>query len=451
MRAIIVGAGAAGSNLAERLNAEKCDVVVVDHNPSLLSRLTEDLDILTIEGNGSSPVVLEKAGVRETQILVAVTDSDEVNILACAIARAAGVPHCVARVSSPDYVSGDISFDLKKVGVDLALNPKEECANELSHMLEISGTQEVIDLFNGRVLAVGFKVSPDSPLTRCTLGTCPKPDLIRSVRFIALQRGEDVIIPHGDTGFMVGDELYVVGRPADLDRMMDYVYPDRPVIRKVVIAGGGVLGRALARRLEKTRLDVTLIEQKETIAEACTGVLDRTLVLHGNVTSGETLEEAGITEKTAFVSVTGSDENNIIGCLLGQRAGACLTIAKVSKPEYVPIINSLSLLDRAVNPHLSMMNAILHFVRGHHVRSAALMSTMHGELLEVMVGAGHEWCGKQIKDLQIPRGAIIAVLERIGEMKVPAGDVRIESGDRLMLFALEKAMGQIKPLLERNA
>ncbi|MBP7274967.1 MAG: Trk system potassium transporter TrkA [Kiritimatiellae bacterium] len=451
MRAVILGAGSAGSHLAARLCAEKYDVVLVDRQAMPLAELSNDLDILTIEGHGSNPMILERAGIREAEIFVAVTDSDDVNILACSIARMAGVKYKVARVSAADYYSSDRVFNLKAMGVDLAINPKEECAQELAYMVSLPGSQEVVDLFEGHVLSIGFKISADSPLLRCTLATCPEADRLKRVRFLALQRGDEVMIPHGDNRFMVGDDLFVIGTPDDLDALLEYAYPDRPKISKVVIAGGGGMGRSLARMLESKHTDLVLVESNPAIAESCSEALDRTLVLKGDIMSSDTLENAGITDETAFIATTGSDENNIIGCLLGQREGACLTIAKVSRPEYVPIINSLSLLDRAVNPHLSMVNAILHYVRGRSVRSAAILSTLGGELLEVQIDAGHAWVTHRIRDLRIPRGAIIAVIEREGRVLVPTGDTRLEIGDRLVIFCLATIVEELTKLLKAPA
>ena len=451
MRAVILGAGSAGSHLAARLCAEKYDVVVVDRQAAPLAEISSDLDILTIEGHGSSPLILERAGIREAEIFVAVTDSDDVNILACSMARMAGVKYKVARISAADYYAPDSVLNLQQMGVDLAINPKEECASELAYMVSLPGSQEVVDLFQGHVLSIGFKVSADSPLLRCTLATCPQANILKPVRFLALQRGSEVMIPHGDTRFMVGDDLFVIGAPDDLDAMLEYAYPDRPRIRKAVIAGGGGLGRSLAKNLERRRLDLVLVETNPMIADLCSETLDRTLVLKGNIMSSDTLENAGITDETAFIATTGSDENNIIGCLLGQREGACLTIAKVSRPEYVPIINSLSLLDRAVNPHLSMTNAILHYVRGRSVRSAAVLSTLGGELLEVLVDSGHPWAGKNIRDLHVPRGAIIAVLEREDRTVVPTGDTRLAAGDKLVIFSLPGTADEVTALLKGPA
>lgn len=449
MKGIIIGAGSAGRNLAERLCHEHYEVVVIDENPAPLGLLREDHDLMTVVGSGSSPAVLREAGLDGADLLVAVTDCDEVNILACIWARIAGVRHKVARITNADFMSEGGSSRLNELGIDLAINPRDECAAEIAHMLRLPGTEEAIDLLEGRVLAVGFKVSGDSPLLRFGLKDCVRPDLLQTVRLIGLQRAGQAEIPHGDTRFMVGDDLYVVGEPDRLPPFLDVVYPDRPRIQKAVIAGGGALGLSLARQLESSGLELRLIERDEVVAQACADVLNRVQVEKGDVLSEEMIEGAGFGSTTAFVAATGDDEGNIIGCLLAQRAGACLTVAKVAKPDYVAIINNLSLLDRAVSPHLSMMNAILHFVRGKSVQSASLLHTLPGELLEVVLGSAHPWAGAAIRSLKMPDGAIIATIERRREIVVPTGDTELRAGDRLVLFALPGTIGRLESFLNR--
>lgn len=449
MRAIIVGAGSAGRELAARLYAERFDVVLIDSNEDALNVVQGEMDVQTVVGHGASPSVLRQAGVTGADLLVAVTDNDEVNILACACGRAAGVRHRVARVSRMDFREGSDLLRLEDLGVDLAVNSKAECAIELAYLLQLPGAEEVVDLLQGRVLAMGFKVSADSPLLRRTVRECLPPELAGAVRFIACRRGEEVQIPYGESTFMVGDDLYAVGpRDALLD-LLNVVYPDRPHLRKVVIAGGGTLGLATARQLEASDLDVALIESDEETANACSAAVNRALVLHGDAMTMEMMDSAGVDERTAFVATTGSDENNIIMCLLAQKAGASFTIGSVSKPGYVPIINSLSLLDRAVSPHLSMMNAILHFMRGRSVRAATLFQTLPGELLELELGAEHPWVGRSVRSLSLPKGTILATMQREGDVIVPTGDTRLAAGDRVAVFALPGAARKLGAVFNR--
>ena len=446
MRVLIVGSGNAGQTLAEKLCSEKHDVVVVDRRAEALAQIQSQLDVLTIEGEGSSPQVLEQAGIAKADMVVAVTDRDEVNVLACVLAHSVGVPHKVARVSNLDYIHPPERYDLKSLGIDMIVSQKEECAHELYNILRMPGALEAVDLLENRVMASGIKVHMDSPLLRAPLKNFPQPELLQAIRFIALVRGSEVIVPRGDTQFIIGDDVYFVGRPDHVRSFLEWAWPEHSSFKKVLIAGGGDLGLHLAQLLEGTSMQVVLVEQDESRANYCSGVLNRTLVLKGNPLEQETLKNAGIIEETAFVAVTDSDENNIIGCLLAADMKARFTLAQVTKPEYVPIIESLSLLDRAVSPPLSMINAILHFIRGKHVKAAALFHKLPGELLDVVIPPKGKWAGKAIKDARMPEGVTVASVLRNDQVLVATGELTFEPGDRLIIFAPPRAVNKLEPL-----
>jgi trk system potassium uptake protein len=448
MRVLIIGSGTAGRYLATRLCAEKHDVVLVDRNPQALAEMQAKLDILTVEGEGSSPRVLETAEIAKADMVVAVTDSDQVNVLSCLIAHAAGVQRKVARVSNLDFINPPKRFDFQRMGIDMIVSQKEECAHELFNILRMPGTLEAVDLLEGRILAVGVKVHMDSPLIRSPLKSFAKPELLQQVRFIALIRGDALIVPRGDTQFMIGDDIYFVGKPSGVNSFLEWAWPEHSGFRKVLIAGGGDLGLQLAQLLEGTKMDIVLLEANEDRANYCSGVLSRTLVMKGNPLDQETLRNAGIVEETAFVAATDNDENNIIGCLLAADMKARFTLAQVTKPEYVPIIDNLSLLDRAVSPPLSMINAILHFVRGQHVKAAALFHKLPGELLDVVLPPKSKWGSKPIKDLRIPAGVVIASVLRGEEVLVPTGDLALADGDRLVVFSMPSSIGKLQQLFQ---
>ncbi len=448
MRIIIVGAGSAGRYLAEKLCEERHDVVVIDINGDALDDLGSQMDVQTIVGPGSSPRILQEAGVDKADLLVAVTDKDEVNILSCAFAHAAGVSNKVARVSNPDFIHSGSRYDLKQLGIDLVISQKEECALEIFTVLRLPGTLEAVDMLDGRVLAVGIRVHVDSPLVVTTLKAFPEQDMLQRLRFIALMRGDDLSIPRGDTQFMIGDEVYLVGTPDDISEFLKWANPDETRYEKVIVAGGGDLGLQLTKMLEQTSMQVVLVEKDEKNAELCSAELNKALVIRGDALDQETLANAGVVHGTAFVAVTGSDEHNIMMSLLAEKAGATFTLAQVSRPEYVPIINTLSLLDRAVSSHMSMINAILHFIRGKNVKAAALLHKLPGELLEVGLNPSNRWNGKAIRDLKPPEGVMIATVVRNGEVCPATGDLTLQAGDRLVLFALPQAVGRVESMFQ---
>lgn len=446
MRVLIIGAGSAGKYLAEKLGEEKHDIVIIDQDEEVLNEVATHLDIQTIVGDGSSPRTLEHAGLMKTDLLVAVTDRDEVNILACGFAQAAGVSRKVARVANPDFLHANEKLNVRKLGPDLVISQKEECADEIFTILRMPGTLEAVDMLCGRVLAVGIKVHMDSPLVLQTLKNFPKPDMLERIRLIGIMRADELLIPKGDTQLMIGDDIYLCGEPANVRAFIQWASPEEERLEKVIIAGGGDLGLMLAKKLEKTNIPVVLIESSPERADACSKLLDKALVIRGNALESPTLENAGVIHGTAFVAATGSDENNIMICLLAEKAGATFTLAQVVRPEYVPIINSLSLLDRAVSSHLSMINAILHYVRGKNVKAAALLHKLPGELLDVALTNGHRWADKPIQSIRIPAGIMIATILRQNEIVPPTGGMVLRSGDHLVLFAEPSAVSRVEDL-----
>lgn len=448
MRILIIGAGNAGRHLAAKLSEERHDIVMVDNNDNALQEIAALYDIQTVHGEGCSPRVLEEAGLGKADLVVAVTDRDEVNILACAYAQAAGVPHKVARVSNPDFIHSDSRFDLRRMGIDLVISQKEECAQEIFTVLRMPGTLEAVDMLEERVLAVGIKVHMDSPLVLQNLKTFSHPDMLQKVRLIALLRGDELLVPRGDTQLMIGDDIYFVGEPEAVHDFLEWACPEHERFEKVIVAGGGDLGLQLALLLEKSGMPVVLIEHNAERAEECSKRLNKVLVMRGDALEQETLENAGVVHGSAFVAVTGSDENNIMICLLAEKAGSTFTLAQVTRPEYVPIISSLSLLDRAVSAHMSMINAILHFVRGKNVKAAALLHRLPGELLDVVVPAGSSWCTKPIKNQRIPNGLMIATVLRHDRIIAATGELVLQAGDRLVIFALPEAVAKVEALFK---
>jgi len=443
MRAIIIGAGNAGSTLALKLRQEQHDVVLVDQDTEALRGVESQLDVLTVEGHGCNPRVLDQAELSKADLAVAVTSSDDVNILACHQAARAGIPYKVARIADPDYLQSYATFELASIGIDLAVNPRNECGKDVLNNIKLPGAHEVIRLLGGRVLAVGLRVREKSPLLGIDLREFPRPELLATIRFIAILRSGELIIPHGDTGFEIGDDVYVVGRPSEIPPFLDWVYPGRPRIEKVVIAGGTGIGIPLARLLEKERIPVELIEPDDVVANAIATRLDRVTVLHGNPLSAEILMECSLAPGVAFIAATGNDENNIIGCLLARKHGAGTTIAQVTDPEYVPIINGINSLDRAVSTHLSMINAILHYLRGRQVESASLLHLLPGELIEVNLTAKSRWTGKKVSQIKITRGAVIATVLRSNTVCPPTGDLTLFDGDRVVIFATPSAVKRL--------
>lgn len=443
MRILVVGGGQAGGHLAEKFCADGHDVVVVDTRPDALAELESRLDLMTVCGSGADPETLERADVSRADMLVAVTDRDDTNLLACIFGRERGVKRTAARVSSGSYATSR-HIGYAKLGVDLLVNQYAEYARELCQALRMPGSIEADELFDGRVLAVGMPVHMDSPLLGRSLKEFGGEDWIRKIRFFAVRRGDEVVAPSGETTMTVGDGVYFAGEPDGVAEFMKWAWPEQRRFQRVVIAGGGELGLQLARMLEGTRMQVVLVEQDEARADYCAERLNRALVLKGNALDRETLAGIGPGEDMAYVAATGSDEHNIIGCLVAEKHGARFTAAQVGKEEYIGVVNQLRLVDRVVNPNRSLINAILHYVRGKNVVAASILAHLSGELVEMGVGPGHEWEGKTIAGLSLPPGVVLVTVLRDGAVKTPTGSLRLEAGDQVVVYGLPEALEGVK-------
>lgn len=445
MRIVLIGGGQTGGRLAETFCGDDHDVVVVDIHKDVLAELDARLDLMTVHGSGTDPAILEQAGIARADLLIAVTDRDDTNLLACILARARGVGRTVARVSSASYAtSRHIPFE--RLGVDLLVNQYAEYAGDLFNVLRLPGAIEVADLLENRVMMVGMVVHMDSPLLGATLAALDGRPPMSRVRVVAIRRGSDDLTPRGDTTLLVGDDVYFAGEPDDVAAFMHWAWPEHARFQRVVIAGGGELGLQLALLLERTRMQIILLERDEARADFCSDRLNRTLVIKGDALDEQTLEGLGEAGDLAYVAATGSDEHNIIGCLVAEKYGARFTAAQVGKPEYIGIINRLRLVDRVMDPHLAMVNSILHFVRGKNVQAAAILADLSGELIEFKLEEGHKWAGRAIQDLPLPRGVVIVAVLRGAKVHTPTGPLEFAAGDRIVIYCLPAALPKMKGL-----
>jgi trk system potassium uptake protein TrkA len=446
MRIIIVGAGSAGRSLAYRIHSLGHDLIVIDRDPASLTEIEAELDVLTIVGPGSSPAVLEKADVAKCDLLVAVTSSDEVNLVACHCARRAGVKHTIARLSEDSYSTSPL-FDLKGFGVDQSISLYERCAEEIFSVLSNPGTFEWTTLLHGKIAAFGLKVPEKSPLLGKPLAEFKGLAQFDHVRFIGLMHDGQLQIPRGTSQCKAGDDLYAV---LNLDRAEDFlnwVHGDQaPRYRKVIIAGATRLGVTLARMVESTSWELVLIEQDRTRAERASEDLGRTLVMNADPTHVATLKDIGLDAETAFVSVTLDEETNIVACIQAKEIGACFTVSRINRPEYVPIVDKLRLLDQVTSPYLSLIRAILPYARGETSTDVCLFYHIPGELQEVAIQPGNTWAGQALMNVDLPEASVVAAIERGEHTFVPTGEVVLKANDRLAVYSLPGTISRIRSI-----
>jgi len=321
MKIVIVGAGNAGRNLTKKLCGMGHDVVVIDHDAETLANLSSEVDAMTVEGNGSSPSVLNQVGIAKADLLAAVTSRDEVNILACVCARKAGRAHTIARICEESYLTSP-AIDLKQLGVDYALNHKVECAREIFNVFQLPGTLEAAHLLGGRITALGLKLPSASPLLGKPLVEFREEKWFDRIRFIAVSHGGKLEIPKGESQFYEGDDVYVVLDPGDTPGFLNWALnSQKSGFRKVIIAGGGELGLSLAKLLEKTSTEVVLVERDRQRAENAAEHLHKCLVINADIAKAETFKDIGVDAETAFASTTEDEELNTVRRLHGGQGG----------------------------------------------------------------------------------------------------------------------------------
>ena len=447
MRVVIVGAGNAGQKLASRLCEEKHSVVMIDSNQQNLIDAEKNLDILSICGEGTHPKILQQAEVDKADLFVSLTDSDQVNILSCLMANDVGVKGKVARVTDPGFLADTDQYDLYRMGIDLIINQKQECANEVFNMLMMPGAHEVFDLFDGKVMVAGYQINAVSPLLDRTPAECNVLDLMQEVRAIAIRRIDELVIPRGDTIFQKDDLVYIVGTRKQIFDFFTWVCPDIKPFKRLVIAGGGDLGLMVAKEAEQ-EIDCGLLEKNNDRASICSASLEKTLVLKADSLTENAMEESGINENTAFIALTGDDENNIMNCFLAQKMGAAFTATQIARIDFIPVVEQLYLVNRIVSPYISTTNTILHWLRSKRVRAAALLHNLPGELLDMIVSPGHNINGMNIKDISLPNKSVIATVLRNNEVLTATGDLKLFSGDRVLVFTHADEVNQIKTIFQ---
>lgn len=451
MKAIIIGAGEVGYHTARVLTAERDhDVVLIDQSAAVCQRAQEQLDLIALQGSGASPTLLKRAGIDNAGLLIAVTNSDEINILACAIAAQFRVRTKVARVSSPEYFEGEGGLHPEDLKIDLLINPEQLCAQEFYRLLNTPETREIVEFEDGKVRLVAFRVKSPNPFQGKSMIQLGNEGLVSHLRFTGIKRKDGTtVVPKGNDVIYEGDEVFAIGSQeavADLLERSGVSLDEK--LNRVVIAGAGRIGIYLAQTLERDGVSVKLIEVDREKAEVASRTLKRTTVLHGDYLKPGFLEDAGVQEVDGFVSVTGDDENDIMACVTAKQSGAARVLALVQQPRYLPILAAIPTLDSAVSRHLTAVGSILGLVRRGHIVSVASLREIDAEVIDIVAEANSKIVRKDLISLgrRFPRDALIGAIVRREKVLVPTGKSVIQVGDRVIIFSMPHTIPEIEDL-----
>jgi trk system potassium uptake protein TrkA len=440
MKAIIIGAGKLGYSIAQMLSSEGYDVIVIDQIEARLQAVDEHLDVQTICGNGASGDILQEAGVYHADLLVAVTEGDELNMVSCFIGKSLGAKRTIARVRKPEYIDFDKSSGLGHMGIDLIINPERVTADEIVKLAKMAEAQNVEFYADGKVQLLELRVTEKAPVAGQQLKEFGfhAPFLV-----VAILRDEKMIIPRGKDRVLAGDIIFILAETKKMRGIERFFGQRRLKIESVVILGGGRVGYYLASKLEELHYSVKVIEKDIEKCKSIAQRLNSSLVINGDGTDLSLLEDENVGDTDLFVAVTGDDKLNMLVSLLAKHLGAKKTIAQIRRSDYTSLVEKVG-IDRAVSPRLLTAGAVLRFIRKGQVVSITLVSDARAQITELIATESYPYAGAYLKDIKFPSGAIIGALTRDDKVIVPSGEDRVMLGDRVIVFALPEATHKVE-------
>ena len=448
MSIIIIGAGEVGYNVARRLSREREDIVVIDKDEAKIKRVSETLDVYAIHGSGSSMAVLRKAGIDKAEIVVAATDSDEVNMVSCLVAGVqAIVPVKIARIKDSEYASNMLILGEDRLDIDLVINTDQEMVNSIIRILETPAALDVVDFANERIRMASVFVQEGNPIIGRHMLDLKilYPDL--PVIIAAIYRDNQVIVPSGKDKIMERDLVFIIGEPATIAAMLAPLNRyHNSVLKRVMIFGGGSVGFNLAKSLEEKGIHPKIIEPDEERCAFLASALDKTMVLRGDFTSHELLEEENISEMDAFVAVTPDEEKNILIALFAKRMGARRVVASINRAAYLPLVYQIG-VDVAISSSLIAVNKILQHIRRGKIANVVTLLEDQAEVIEIEALETSDLINKRLKDLHLPKGVLVGAIFRGEELVVPSGETTIVPGDKVAMVVAADAMKQVEKIV----
>jgi trk system potassium uptake protein TrkA len=447
LKILIVGAGEVGYHIASHLAFENKDVVVIDKNADAIRRVSDNLDVQVVQGSGSSPVVLEEAGICQAEVLLAVTDSDEANLVACLVANMLSPStKKLARVREGDFDQYHGHFRDNSPHIDTIINPEIEVVKTIESMMSVPGAADVGEFADGRIKFIGIYLDKNSRLAGIKLSEIP--DKITDARLLiaAVVREEELIIPRGDDYLMPGDLVYFISEKDKLQEILSIFDKKHQPMNRALIIGGGRLGLRLANSLEKNAFYCKIIERDPGRCAYLAERLNRAIVLCGDGSDQGLLAEENIQDIDVVIALTDNEETNILTSLLAKRMGVKKSITKISKFSYFPLMKAIG-IEQVVSTRLSAVNTILRHIRRGKVLSDISIKGEQAEVMEAMALETSDIVDKPLKKISFPKGAIVAGIIHNDEIIIPTGDSVIRPGARVIIFARRQAIAKVEKIL----
>lgn len=454
MKVIVCGAGQVGFNIAKHLADQQNDVTVIDRSPELIRKISESLDIQALVGHASDPSMLAKAGAADAELLVAVTWSDEVNMVACQVASSLfSVPTKVARIRNQTYLKpmwADL-FSRENMPIDVIISPELEVAQALHRRLQVPGAFNMVPFVDGKVRLIGLVLDENCPVVETPLRQLTElfPNLQTTV--MSVVRGNKIFVPRSDDQLQAGDAIYIAVDANMSDRAMAVFGHEEKAAQRLVIVGGGNIGLFLARLLEdNAKTNVKIIEFDKERAALIAEKLKHAVVINGDALDREILQEANISQADTIVSVANDDEVNILSSLLAKQQGCPRAITLMNNPIYASLVGSLG-IDVALDPRETTVSSIVRHIRRGRIRDLYSIFEGKAEIIEAEVIEGSVVAGKTIGELRLHGDVKFGMIVREEEAIVPHSDTMLQGGDRVVILALSEAVKKIEQLFSARA
>ena len=447
MRVIICGAGRVGYGLASRLSAENNTVTVVDLSPELIRHITTDLDVRGIVGHGSHPETLKRAGIENADMIIAVTYSDEVNMIACQVAHSLfDVPTKVARVRAQNYLANEYNdlYSRENMPIDIIISPEIEIGRAILRRLNTPGAFNVVSFSEGRVQMLGVKIGEECPIVDTPIKQIP--DLFPGLHaaIVGIKRDDELFAPRPDDPLNVGDEAYFITQSEHSNRLLEIIGTRDNQARQIVIIGGGNIGAYVAKELESVSgVRVRIIERDKAQAEIAAEALKRTVILNGDAMDAAIQEEAGVFNSEMVICLTNDDKTNILSAVLAKKLGADHTISLINEISMQDMQSELG-IDMVIDPRASTISSILRHVRRGRILDVYSLEQGRAEVMEGEVLETSPLSGKSLRDAELIDGIAIGAIISDGRVMFPTPDTVIKTGDQLVLFVEKSAMKDIE-------
>ena len=444
MRIVIVGAGKLGYSIAQLLTEDQYDVVVVEVDEARREVVKNSLDVLTISGNGCSPNTLDDPDIRDADVLIASTDSDEVNMVTCMLAKNYGIGRTVARIRNTEYALS--AKDLLKQGmnIDLVLNPERITATEINRILMMPSAMDVDDFAEGKVKMLEIHMTPESPYINVPLQNV---DIPPQVLVAMIFRKNRVIIPHGQDMLLPGDNAYFVGRHDVINDFEKHFSVNQEKIERVLIIGAGRTGRFLAPMLEKQGLMVKVIEKNRERCQLLAEKMDSGIILCGDGTDIDLLTEEGVAEADVVICITEDDKLNLLLALLAKHLGAKKTIVRIARNEYVELMEKVG-VDMVLSTRLLSAGEVLRFIRRGGIVAVSLLEGAKAEAMEIILPENCAVVEKSLKDILFPKACLVCAVVRGESVEVPNGNTVLHAGDRIIMLLESDIVKNTMPMFE---